>query len=49
MTPTAFDEFYERGQHWLSVHGKPTDDRTTLDITRTYVKQQLRAKFVVLD
>jgi predicted HD phosphohydrolase len=49
MSPAMFDEFYERSQRWLTVHGKPTDDKTTMDITRTYVKQQVRAKFVVLD
>ncbi|MGC4030848.1 MAG: hypothetical protein QM754_03745 [Tepidisphaeraceae bacterium] len=49
MSPTGFDEFFERSQRWLSAHGKPTEDRTTLDITRTYVKQQARSKFIVLD
>lgn len=88
MTPDAFDSFFERGQRWLAVHGRPvnhepapggTRRRTapeatdaelshgaasteesvvphnpsasvgTLDITRTYVRQQLKSRFIVLD
>ena len=49
LSPSGFDELYARSQRWLTVHGKPTDDKTTMDITRTYVKQQVRSRFVVLD
>ncbi|QOV89036.1 DUF6065 family protein [Humisphaera borealis] len=47
MSPAAFDEFFERGQQWLTAHGKPGDGGT-MDITRTYVRQQIRPRFVVL-
>ena len=47
MSPTAFDEFFERGQRWLSTHGKTAEGAEQLDITRTYVRQQVRSKFVV--
>jgi hypothetical protein len=47
MTPTAFDEFFDRGQAWLTTHGKPGDGGT-MDITRTYVRQQVRPRFVVM-
>ena len=49
MTPEAFDELFARSQRWLTTHGKPSADADTLDITRTYVKQQIKSKFVVLD
>ena len=48
MSPAGFDEFFDRGQRWLSTHGKPGDGGT-MDITRTYVRQQIRPRFVVLD
>lgn len=49
MSPSEFDEFFDRGQNWLSTHGRPHEqgDEQTLDITRTYVRQQIRSKFVV--
>jgi hypothetical protein len=47
MSPDAFDEFFERGQQWLATHGK-VQHEGTVDITRTYVRQQLRPRFVVL-
>jgi len=47
MSPAAFDEFFERGQNWLTTHGKPGEGGT-MDITRTYVRQQVRPRFVVL-
>ncbi len=47
MTPASFDEFFTRGQHWLATHGKFAHD-TTVDITRTYVRQQARSRFVVM-
>jgi hypothetical protein len=46
MSPAAFDEFFSRGQQWLATHGKPTH-AGTVDITRTYVRQQVRSKFIV--
>ncbi|MDB5296095.1 MAG: hypothetical protein JWO31_2078 [Phycisphaerales bacterium] len=48
MSPAGFDEFFDRGQRWLSAHGKPGEGGT-MDITRTYVKQQVRPRFVVMD
>ena len=47
MTPAAFDRFFDRGQQWLATHGK-FEHEGTVDITRTYVKQQMRSRFVVL-
>lgn len=49
MSADDFDRLFQRSQKWLSVHGKPTDDPATLDITRTYSRQQLKSKFVVTD
>jgi hypothetical protein len=57
MSPQAFDDFFERGQRWLATHGKFEHEaagaaeepaRGVADITRTYVKQQVRSKFVVM-
>ena len=52
MAPGEFDDFFERGQRWLATHGRveheKPDGAGTLDITRTYVRQQVRSKFVVL-
>lgn len=52
MSPEGFDEFFERGQRWLATHGKMEAGSGAapgeLDITRTYVRQQVRSKFVVL-
>lgn len=52
MSPEGFDEFFERGQRWLATHGKMESDNGAapgeLDITRTYVRQQVRSKFIVL-
>jgi len=51
MTPHAFDDFFSRGQQWLATHGQVQHDQVgggTVDITRTYVRQQLKSKFVVL-
>lgn len=49
MSVGQFDELFTRSQKWLSTHGRRTDQHGVLDITRTYVKQQVRSKFVVLD
>jgi hypothetical protein len=50
MTPGDFDAFFARGQRWLATHGQVQheDPSGTVDITRTYVRQQVRSKFVVL-
>jgi hypothetical protein len=53
MSPRSFDEFFERGQQWLAAHGnfeheEAVGDKRVADITRTYVKQQMRSKFVVV-
>lgn len=52
MTGQDFDAFFERGQQWLATHGKfeheAADDKSHVDITKTYVRQQLRSKFVVI-
>jgi hypothetical protein len=47
MSPGSFDEFFARGQKWLSTHGS-FEHEGVADITRTYVKQQAKAKFVVM-
>jgi hypothetical protein len=47
MSGEDFDGFFERGQKWLSVHGK-AQHAGTVDITRTYVRQQIKSKFVVM-
>jgi uncharacterized protein DUF6065 len=46
MNPTGFDEFFTAGQKWLTTHGT-IQEGGTVDITRTYVRQQRKAKFVV--
>jgi hypothetical protein len=46
MSPQAFDEFFTRGQRWLATHGQ-VQHEGTVDITRTYVRQQVKSKFVV--
>jgi hypothetical protein len=48
MTPHAFDDFFARGPKWLATHGK-FEHEGTVDITRTYVRQQVKSKFVVLE
>ena len=52
MSPTQFDEFFDRSQKWLATHGKfeheAADDAGHVDITRTYVRQQVRSRFVVM-
>ena len=47
MSPATFDDFFARGQQWLATHGQ-VQHEGTVDITRTYVKQQVRSKFVVM-
>ena len=48
MSAEAFDAFFTRGQKWLATHGQ-SEHEGTVDITRTYVRQQLKSKFVVLE
>ena len=45
-----FDAFFARAQRWLATHGtvQHEDPTGTVDISRTYVRQQLKSKFVVL-
>ena len=47
MTPGEFDDFFTRGQQWLATHGQ-VQHEGTVDITRTYVRQQVKSKFVVV-
>jgi hypothetical protein len=48
MSPADFDDFFARGQRWLTAHGR-IQHEGTVDITRTYVKQQMKSRFVVMD
>ena len=48
MSPDAFDQFFTRGQQWLATHGQVQQHEGTVDITRTYVKQQMKSRFVVM-
>jgi hypothetical protein len=47
MSPNEFDDFFARGQQWLATHGR-FEHEGTVDITRTYVKQQVSSRFVVV-
>ena len=47
MSPDGFDRFFARGQQWLATHGQ-VQHEGTVDITRTYVKQQMKSRFVVM-
>jgi len=47
MGQAEFDDFFTRGQQWLATHGQ-VQHEGTVDITRTYAKQMMRSKFVVL-
>jgi hypothetical protein len=46
MSMDEFDDFFERGQQWLSAHGRVVEPGT-VDITRTYGRQQRKSKFIV--
>jgi hypothetical protein len=52
MSQTDFNDFFARGQKWLATHGKfeheTPEQGGRMDITRTYVRQQIRPKFVVM-
>lgn len=47
MSETEFDHFFARGQNWLAQHGH-SEHEGMVDITRTYVRQQERSRFIVL-
>ena len=47
MSPPAFEDFFARGQQWLATHGQ-VQHEGIVDITRTYVRQQVKSEFVVL-
>jgi hypothetical protein len=56
MSASAFDDFFARGQRWLATHGHVEHEEKggtggaeggTVDITRTYVRQQARSRFIV--
>jgi hypothetical protein len=52
MTTEQFDAFFTRSQRWLQTHGRvehEAADPGTVDITRTYVRQQVKSRFIVLD
>jgi hypothetical protein len=46
MSGSQFDEFFSRGQQWLASHGHGQYEGM-VDITHTYVRQQVMSKFVV--
>jgi len=48
MSPSEFDAFFARGQRWLATHGQ-VQHEGAVDITRTYVKQQVKSRFVVME
>ena len=48
MSPSQFDDYFARGQRWLATHGE-VQHEGTVDITRTYVRQQMKSRFVVLE
>ena len=51
MSPAAFGEFFDRGQRWLAAHGKLVSEgphEGTVDLRRTYVRQQVKSRFVVM-
>lgn len=48
LSPERFDEFFTRGQQWLATHGR-FEHEGTVDLTRTYVKQQVKSRFIVME
>jgi len=46
MSQAGFSKFFDRGQQWLATHGR-FEHECTVDITRTYVKQQRKSRFTV--
>jgi len=47
MGQSEFNDFFTRGQQWLATHGQ-VQHQGTVDITRTYARQTMRSRFVVL-
>jgi hypothetical protein len=47
MSPEGFDAFFARSQQWIGTHGRVVEEGVA-DITKTYVRQQTKAKFVVM-
>jgi hypothetical protein len=47
MSGGQFDDFFSRGQQWLATHGR-VQHEGVVDITHTYVRQQVMSKFLVL-
>jgi hypothetical protein len=48
MTPPEFDTFFARGQQWLATHGS-VEHEGTVDIRHTYVRQQAKSNFIVME
>ncbi|WP_428940105.1 DUF6065 family protein [Fontivita pretiosa] len=52
MSQASFDEFFTRSQQWLATHGRFEHEAVArgapVDITRTYVRQQIKSRFVVM-
>ncbi len=51
MSQQNFNDFFERGQQWLSTHGNFEHEvagERVADITHTYVRQQVKSRFVVM-
>ena len=51
MTPPDFNGFFERGQQWLTTHGRSEHkaaEEGQVDLHNTYVKQQMKSRFVVM-
>ena len=51
MTHAQFGEYFESGQTWLASHGRvhaSAEGGHHLDITRTYVRQQMRSRFALM-
>ena len=50
MPPGDFDAFFARVQQWLATHGKfeheEAGSAAAVDITKSYVRQQIKSKFV---
>lgn len=52
MQERQFDSYFAHSQQWLAAHGRTEHDEAAAgvrDITRTYVKQQIRSKFIVME
>lgn len=51
MSQDAFNHFFERGQRWLTTHGKfehESAEHGQADIRDTYVRQQMKSRFVMM-